>query len=406
MNKMTLSDLTLKGKKVLVRVDFNVPFNEEGAISDDTRIASSLPTIRYLLEHGASVILMSHLGRPKGKRNPEFSLKPCATRLGELIGSDVIMAPDCIGPKVKGLAENLPPRAILLLENLRFHRAEEHPEEDPSFAKQLAALADLYVNDAFGSAHRAHSSTATITQYFPDKAAAGLLLQKEIDFLSQTVVNPKRPFCAIIGGAKISTKLGLLKSLMNKADKILIGGGMAYTFFKAQGIPIGSSIHEDSLIDQAKEILEAARRTSVRFLLPVDNIVADKLTENAKLRILPSNRGFPQGWQGVDIGPETIRLYTEEIANSATVFWNGPLGVFEIPAFANGTNEIAHVVSNVHGTSIVGGGDSIAALGSAGLKEKITHISTGGGATLEFIEHGTLPGIDALSNKKLACAKN
>lgn len=397
--KLSLKDLSLKGKKVLVRVDFNVPLDKKGEITDDTRIRASLPSIQYILEKGGSVILMSHLGRPKNKKTPEFSLAPCAKHLSQLLGKPVIMAKDCIGKEVKELVEELQPGQIILLENLRFHEGEENPDKDPQFAKELASLGDLYVNDAFGTAHREHASTAVIAKYFPDKAAAGFLIEKELSFLGKALLNPKRPFYALIGGAKISSKIGILKSLLGKADALLIGGGMAYTFFKAQGLPIGQSIHEDEFLQEAKEILAVAKSKNIKILLPVDQVIADKVAGDAATRIIASANGIPEGMQGVDIGPKTIELFARELGQAATILWNGPLGVFEIPAFATGTQEIAKVVAGLKATTIVGGGDSIAALQAAGLADKVSHVSTGGGATLEFIEYGTLPGIEALTNR-------
>jgi phosphoglycerate kinase len=393
MSKLSIVELPIKGKKVLMRVDFNVPLDKNQAITDDSRIQASLHSIKYVLEQGGALILMSHLGRPKEKRVPEMSLAPCAKRLSELLKKPVLMAPDCIGPDVEKMARDLKKGEILLLENLRFHRGEEHPEEDPEFVKQLAKLGDLYVNDAFGTAHRAHASTATITSYFPNKAAAGFLMEKEIKFLS-SLLNPKRPFCAIIGGAKISTKMGVLDSLMKKADALLIGGGMAYTFFKAQGIPIGDSIHEDDYLDKAKMILE----NGSGIFLPQDTVVADRLQEGAHKKIVKSREGVPSGFQGVDIGPETVKQFISEMKKAATVLWNGPLGVYEIKEFAIGTQAVAEAIAKLNATTIVGGGDSIAALQQAGVADQVTHVSTGGGASLEYIELGTLPGIEALSD--------
>lgn len=397
--KLSLKDLDVKGKKVLMRVDFNVPL-DKGSITDDTRIKASLPSINYVLDHGGSVILMSHLGRPKGKKNPEFSLAPCAKRLSELLHRNVIMAPDCIGPETEKLAQNLKSGEVLLLENLRFHEAEEHPEKDSSFAKKLAKLGDLYVNDAFGTAHRAHSSTVEITKYFPGKSAMGFLLEKEIRYLGQALLNPKRPFYAIIGGAKISTKIGVLKSLTQIVDALFIGGGMAYTFLKAQNIPIGDSIHEDEFLPQALEILKICHEKGIKFFLPEDYVVANQYSSDAKTQIVPKEQGIPPGYQGMDIGPKTIALFTKEIPNAKTILWNGPLGVFEFDQFAKGTESIAKALASSSATTIVGGGDSIAALNKLGLADKMSHLSTGGGASLEFIEFGTLPGIEALSSAK------
>ncbi|MFA6916375.1 MAG: phosphoglycerate kinase [Parachlamydiales bacterium] len=398
--KLSISDLNLHNKKVLMRVDFNVPLDDSHQITDDTRISASLPSIRHILKNGGSVILMSHLGRPNGEVNPEFSLKPCAARLSILLDHPIMMAPDCIGPDVERLVSQLKPGQVLLLENLRFHKGEEKPEKDPSFAKSLASLGDLYINDAFGTAHRAHASTAAIAQYFPGKAAAGFLLQKEIEFIGHTLENPKRPFQAIIGGAKISTKLGVIRSLLKKVDTLLIGGGMSFTFFKAQGYAIGNSIHEDEMLNEAKSILESVKGQPNRLILPVDIVIANAIKEDAETRIIDPTKGIPEGFEGVDIGPETIRQFSSHLQKAGTVIWNGPLGVFEVPKFAAGTRAIANTVANIQATTIVGGGDSIAALQQMGLADSISHLSTGGGATLEYIEFGKLPGIESLSDKK------
>lgn len=397
--KLSVTDLDLKGKKALVRVDFNVPLDKEGKITDDTRIKASLPTIEYILQQGGSVVLMSHLGRPKDKRVTELSLAPCAYRLSELLGKKVKLARDCIDKETENQAATLEPGEVLLLENLRFHRAEEHPEEDPSFAEKLSRYGDCYINDAFGTAHRKHSSTYTIAQYFPGKSAAGFLMEKEIEFLGNALLNPKRPFYAIIGGAKISTKLGVIKSLLAKADALFIGGGMAYTFYLAEGYSIGSSIYEADLVPQAKEILEEAKKGSGKLFLPEDNLIAESLDDTAETRVVDVKQGIPEGFSGVDIGPKTIKKYEEELKKAQTILWNGPLGVFEIPGFAEGTMAIARAVANSQATTIVGGGDSISAIQAAGVADKIAHISTGGGASLEYIEYGTLPGIEVLSDK-------
>lgn len=395
---LSLHDLPVKDKKVLMRVDFNVPLDENGKITDDTRIKASLPSINYVLDHGGALILMSHLGRPKDKRVLELSLKPCAERLSTLIGRKVTMAPDCIGMDVDGMAGALKPGQILMLENLRFHRAEEHPEEDESFIKQLASLGEVYVNDAFGAAHRPHASIVPITKYFPKKSAAGFLLEKEIKFLGETLKNPKRPFIAILGGSKISTKIGVIEALLRKVDVLLIGGGMTYTFMKAQGLPIGNSIHEDDFLEKTRQLMAKSGKGCGRLVLPVDNVVADEIKEGANIHVVDSSKGIPEGYQGVDIGPKTVVKYAAELEKAATILWNGPLGVFEVPKFSKGTNNIAHVLTDLKATTIVGGGDSIAAMQAAGVADKITHLSSGGGASLEYIENGSLPGLDALTH--------
>ncbi len=399
VSKLSLQDLPVNGKKVLMRVDFNVPLDNNANITDDTRIVASLPSIRFIIEHGGAVILMSHLGRPKGQRQKEFSLASCAKRLGELLQKPVKLAPDCIGSETEALAKSLRPGEILLLENLRFHSAEEEPGRDTAFAQKLARLGDVYVNDAFGTAHRAHSSTATVAQYFPNKAAAGLLLQKEIQFLGDHLDKPDRPFYAVVGGKKISTKLGVLQSLLKKADALFLGGAMAFTFLKAKGISVGNSLVEDDLIAKAKEILSEADKLKVKIWLPIDVVVVPRLDELATAeRIITVADGVPAGMMGVDIGPKTQTLYAEELKKASCILWNGPMGVFELPQFARGTEEIARALADLDAITIVGGGDSIAAIQGLGLGNKMSHLSTGGGATLEYIEFGSLPGINALSN--------
>lgn len=397
--KLSIKDLDLNGKKVLIRVDFNVPM-EKGKISDDTRIKASTPTIQYALEHGAAVILMSHLGRPKGKPDPSLSLGNCGLRLSELLHKDVIMAPDCRGEKVSELARNLKKGEILLLENLRFHLGEEHPDLEPSFVNALASLGDIYINDAFSTSHRIHSSTAIIASFFPGKAATGLLMEEEINYLSSTLINPKRPFCAILGGAKISTKFNVIQALMKNADTLLIGGAMAYTFFKSEQIPVGSSLVEDDFIPAAREIIDLYTEPHSRIVLPLDSVIAQSMDSDS-FQVADMKTGIPNGWIGVDIGPRTTSLFCEEIKKNSTLFWNGPLGVFEHPPFDKGTHAIAQALADAPKgvITIVGGGDSIAAINSAGLQNSISHLSTGGGATLEYIEFGQLPGIEALSNK-------
>lgn len=395
--KLSIKDLPIKGKKVLMRVDFNVPLDGSGGITDSTRITAALPSISYVLEKGGSLILMSHLGRPKGKRVPEMSLKPCAEYLSGLLGKEVLLAPDCTGPETEQLVRNMKPGQVLLLENLRFHDGEEHPDKDPGFAEALAKFGDFYVNDAFGAAHRAHSSITSVSRFFPGKSAAGFLMEKELTFLGEALLNPKRPFYAIIGGAKISTKIGVIEALLKKADAVLIGGGMAYTFLRAQGINIGSSIHEDEFLDMTRNLLFG--KDASKLILPQDFVVADQVGSGAATRAVDAKDGIPQGFQGVDIGPKTIRQFTERLQGAATVFWNGPLGVFEVPEFAKGTEAIAKALTSLNAITIIGGGDSIAALHRLGLAEQISHLSTGGGASLEYIEYATLPGIEALSNK-------
>jgi phosphoglycerate kinase len=389
MNKLDLRDLSLKGQRVLMRVDFNVPL-EKGKISDDSRIRAAVPAIEYILNHGASLILMSHLGRPKGSE-PEFSLKPCGERLSELLKKPVQMATDCIGPVVESMASKLQPGQILLLENLRFHSGEEAPGQDPSFAASLAKLGTCYVNDAFGTAHRAHASTAAITRFFPGKSAMGFLMEKEIVALSPLLSNPSRPFYAIMGGAKISSKIGVIKTLLKKVDGLFIGGGMFFTFLKADGIEVGKSICEDPIAvrDLPKEKLH----------LPIDIVIADRFSNDADKQIIMARNGIPEGWQGMDIGPKTISEWSKLLPKAATLFWNGPLGVFEMENFAKGTRAIAELLAKSKAKTIVGGGDSIAAIEQMGLAKEFTHLSTGGGASLEFIEFGHLPGIDALSER-------
>ncbi len=389
-NKKTIKDVDVQGKRVLVRVDFNVPI-KEGKVGDDTRIRAALPTLTYLLDHGAALILCSHLGRPKGKPDPALSLKPVAEHLGELLDQKVAFAEDCIGPPAQTAAEKLQPGDVLLLENTRFHAEEK--ANDPEFAKKLASLADIYVNDAFGSAHRAHASTEGVANYLP--AAAGFLMEKEIRYLGQAIANPDHPFIAILGGAKISDKIGVIRNLLEKADQVLIGGGMANTFFKAQGYPVGDSLVEDEVLDTARELIEEGGN---RLRLPVDVVIADDFSAEAERKVM-SMGPVPEGWRILDVGPETIASFSRVIADAGTVVWNGPMGVFEFPRFAEGTVRLAEAVAKSDAVSIIGGGDSVAAIKEAGLGEAVTHISTGGGASLEMLEGKTLPGLAALDDK-------
>lgn len=389
-SKKTIEDIEVQGKKVLVRVDFNVPL-KDGAVSDDTRIRAALPTIQYLLAHGAAVILCSHLGRPKGGPDPKYTLKPVAAHLGTLLGKPVAFAEDCIGPAAEAAAVALQPGAVLVLENTRFHPEEE--KNDMEMARQLAALADLFVNDAFGTAHRAHASTEGVTHFLP--GVAGYLLEKEIRYLGQAIADPKRPFVAILGGAKISDKIGVIRNLLTKADAVLIGGGMANTFFKAQGLEMADSLVEDSALETAKELLAAS---AGKLHLPVDMVLADAFDAAATKKTQPTG-DVPAGWRVLDIGPETVKRYAEIIATAGTVVWNGPMGVFEFPAFAEGTFGIAQAVAASQAVSVIGGGESVAAIQQSGLADKITHISTGGGASLEMLEGLVLPGVAALQDK-------
>lgn len=393
-----MQDLSLQNKKLLLRVDFNVPQDKEGSITDDSRIVAALPSIRFALDHGAAVILMSHLGRPKGKPDAAFSLTPCAKRLSEWLKIPVLMAPDCVGPEVEALIKSLKPGQVILLENLRFHEGEEHPERDPSFAQKLAQLGDVYVNDAFGAAHRPHASITAITQHFPGRAAAGLLLQKEVGYLGASLTHPKRPFYTILGGAKISTKIALIQSLLNHVDGLFLGGAMAFTFLKAQGIETGASLCEDEFLSQARDTLRLCQSKKVKLWLPVDVVImpADQ-TDDKNKRVVSLADGIPEGYRGVDIGPATIALFTRELQNAGTIFWNGPMGIFEIDAFAQGTYAIAKALATSSALTLVGGGDSVAAVNKMGLADQMDHLSTGGGAALEFIENGTLVGVEALT---------
>ena len=394
MNKKTVKDIDLKGKKVFVRCDFNVPMDENQNITDNARIVGALPTIKYLLEQNCKIILASHLGRPKGEFKPEFSLAPVAKELSKLLGQEVIMAKDVIGEDAMTKAANLKEGEILLLENVRFHK--EETDNDPEFCKKLASMAEVYVNDAFGTAHRAHASTTGIASYLP--AVSGFLIEKELQFLGNAVNNPERPFVAILGGAKVSDKIGVIDSLLEKVDTLMIGGGMAYTFFKAQGYEVGNSICEMDKLDLAKEAMEKAEQKGVKLMLPVDTKVGKEFKPDTESKIV-SYTEIPADWEGLDIGPETIKMFEDELRKAKTVVWNGPLGLFEFDQFAIGTNAIAKVLSEIDATTIIGGGDSAAAVKKAGLEDKMTHISTGGGASLEFLEGKKLPGIEALMDK-------
>ena len=397
MKKLTIDNLDFKDKKVLVRVDFNVPLDENLKVTDDIRIVSSLPTIKKIISDSGKAILMSHLGRPKGKVNPKYSLKPAAEKLSELLGKNVTLAPDCIGDEVKKIVNNMKPEDVVLLENLRYHEEEE--KNDPVFAKQLSELGDIYINDAFGSAHRAHASTEGVTKYI-DKCAAGYLMQKELEYLGGAVSFPKKPYCAILGGAKISGKIDVINNLLDKVDTMLIGGGMAFTFFKAQGKEIGKSLLEEEKLELAKELLNKVKGMNVRFLLPIDVVVADEFKNDSPSETV-SIDNVASAKMGLDIGPETIKLFKDEIIKSKTIVWNGPMGVFEMPNFAKGTFEIAEALAEATANgaiTVVGGGDSSAAISKAGLEDKVSHVSTGGGASLEFLEGKTLPGVAALTD--------
>jgi len=404
MPKLSIRDLSLEHKHVLIRVDFNVPLSEDGSqITDDTRIRETLPTLEYALRHRAKVILASHLGRPKGKPNPAMSLRPVVDRLRQMLDHqlgeavNVGFSPDCVGETAEETARMLESGQVLLLENLRFHAGEE--KNDPAFAKQLAKLCDLYVNDAFGSAHRAHASTEGIT-HFVSESAAGLLMERELTYLGKALSDPDKPFVAILGGAKVSDKIEVIQNLLGKVDALLIGGGMAYTFLKAKGQNVGKSLLEADKLDVARAAMKTAKERGVRFLLPVDHVLADKFAADARTQKFSGDGDFPTDWMALDIGPKTIKLFVKEIDKARTIVWNGPMGVFEMPAFAPGTMQVAQAVAdNSLGISIVGGGDSVAAVKAAGVADKITHISTGGGASLEFLEGKKLPGVEALTEK-------
>jgi phosphoglycerate kinase len=394
MNKLTVKDLDVKGKRVFVRVDFNVPMDENQNITDDKRIRAALPTIQYLIDQGARVILASHLGRPKDQPEDKFRMDPVAKRLAELLGKEVTKVDDCIGPEVETAVAGLKDGDVLLLENVRFYPGEK--KNDPEFAKNLAGLAEIYVNDAFGAAHRAHASTAGIAQYLP--AAAGFLLQKEIEVMGKALNDPERPFVAILGGAKVADKIGVINNLLQKVDTLSIGGGMAYTFLKAQGYEIGTSLLDADSLTLARELMEAAKERGVKFLLPVDIVIADRFAADAAYEVVPADQ-MRAGWMGMDIGPQTVELFSQEIKTAKTVVWNGPMGVFEMPNFAKGTQAVAQVMADSDAITIIGGGDSAAAVEQAGLADKLSHVSTGGGASLEFLEGKALPGVEALNDR-------
>jgi len=393
INKKSIRDVDLKGKTVIMRVDFNVPLDKEGNITDDTRIRAALPSIQYILEQNTKLILMSHLGRPKGQVKEELRLTPVSARLSELLGKEVIQSKDSIGEETKKIVSGMQAGDVMLLENLRFHKKEE--ENDPEFAKALADYADIYVNDAFGTAHRAHASTEGIAHYLP--AVGGFLIEKEIEFLGKLVFQPEHPYVAIIGGAKVSSKIGVLEKLIEKVDVMIIGGGMCYTFLKAKGFEVGNSLVESEKVNLAFELIKKADERGIPFILPLDHIVADKVDESARIRTVDTN-AIPSDMIGLDIGPKTIRALKKEVKKGKTILWNGPMGVFEIEKFAKGTNQLAKMLASCSGMTVVGGGDSVAAVNKIGVADKIDHVSTGGGASLEFLEGKELPGIEALQD--------
>ena len=394
LNKLSIDEFNIRGKKVFIRADFNVPFDDNLRITDDSRIRSTLPTINYAIDEGAKVIIASHLGRPKGKPDPRFSLAPVAKRLQRLLDKDVLFAPDCIGPQAENLISKMKDGDVILLENLRYHAEEE--KNDESFAKSLAKLADFFVNDAFGTAHRAHASTVGIAKFLP--AAAGFLMKKEIEYLKGVVENPIRPFVAILGGAKVSGKIGVLEHLEDKVDKVLIGGGMAFTFIKAMGYEVGDSLVEADMVETAQRIRKKLKTAGIKFYLPVDCVIAQTLEPGAETKIVPTLE-IPKGWKALDIGPATVKLFSEALENAKTILWNGPMGVFEIDAFSRGTFSIAHSVANAYALTIVGGGDTDLAVHRAGVTNALSFISTGGGASLQLLEGKELPGIAALTDK-------
>lgn len=394
LNKKTVEDIDVTSKRVLVRCDFNVPLDADGNITDENRIQGALPTIKYLVDKGAKIVLCSHLGRPKGEFNMKYSLAPVAKRLSELLGKEVVMAKDVIGEDAKAKAAALESGDVLLLENVRFHAEEE--KNDPAFAKELASFGEIFVNDAFGTAHRAHASTAGVADYLP--AVSGFLIKKEIDFLGNAVSNPTRPFLAILGGAKVKDKIGVINALMEKVDAIIIGGGMAYTFLKAKGGSIGNSLLDEERLDYAKEMMQKAEEKGVKFLLPTENVIADAFDNDANIKCV-DGMNIPDGWQGLDIGPKAIEEFGKAIAEAKTIVWNGPMGAFEMPNFAKGTEAVAKMVAEADAVTIIGGGDSAAAVEQLGYADKMSHISTGGGASLEFLEGLELPGIACLQDK-------
>lgn len=395
MNKVTIKDIDVNGKKILLRCDFNVPLDENRNITDKTRIIASLPTINYLLEHNVKLILCSHLGRPKGEAKDGFSLKPVAKELSNQLNREVKLATDVTGTSAKELTSNMQEGEVVLLENVRFDPREE--KNDEKLSKEFASLAEIYVNDAFGSCHRAHSSTVGVADFLP--SACGFLVEKELQALGDALNNPARPYMAILGGKKVSDKIGVIESLLDKVDTLLIGGGMAYTFYKAQGYNIGNSVYELDKIELAKSLMEKAKQKGVKMLLPIDNVVGKEFKADTETRVVKYTE-IPENWEGLDIGPETIKVYSEELKNAKTVFWNGPLGVFEFEQFAKGTNEMAKVLANLTDCiTVIGGGDSASAMNKSGLANKMTHVATGGGASLEFIEGKPLPGIECIANK-------
>ena len=395
MNKKTVKDINLKGKKVFVRCDFNVPLDEQGNMTDNRRIVGALPTIKYLLEQNCKIILSSHLGRPKGEFKKEFSLEPVAKELSKLLGKEVKLAKDVTGESAKELTQNMKEQEIVLLENVRFDAREE--KNDESLSKEFADMAEVFVNDAFGTAHRAHSSTAGVANYLP--AVSGFLIEKELNFLGSALENPKRPFVAILGGKKVSDKIGVIDSLLEKVDTLMIGGGMAYTFFKSMGYNIGDSICEEDKLDLAQSLIKKAKEKNVKLVLPVDNVIADEFSPDANSKVIDSDE-IPDGWEGLDIGPKTVELFKKELQNAKTIIWNGPVGLSEYEKFANGTRELAKALAGLEDAiTIIGGGDSAAAIEKMGLSDKMTHISTGGGASLEFLEGKKLPGIECLMDK-------